>query len=150
MNHIYKVVWSKVKNCYVVVSEIARNGGKEHSRHAKKMPGGVYILPLALALNFGLPSSSQAAQAAEDTTIDLGNDGSTSYDGKGDLVIGNEETVATSDATKADKEIWYTITRKRTTRTNSIPSPSIRLPATPLPLVRRIRMPSTWPSSKPH
>lgn len=104
MNHIYKVVWSKVKNCYVVVSEIARNGGKEHSRHAKKMPGGVYILPLALALNFGLPSSSQAAQAAEDTTIDLGNDGSTSYDGKGDLVIGNEETVATSDATKADKD----------------------------------------------
>ena len=104
MNHIYKVVWSKVKNCYVVVSEIARNGGKEHSRHAKKMPGDVYILPLALALNFGLPSSSQAAEAAEDTTIDLGNDGSASYDGKGNLVIGNEETVVTSDATKADKD----------------------------------------------
>lgn len=31
MNHIYKVVWSKVKNCYVVVSEIAHNSGKEHS-----------------------------------------------------------------------------------------------------------------------
>ena len=25
MNKIYKVVWSKVKNCYVVVSEIAKN-----------------------------------------------------------------------------------------------------------------------------
>ena len=25
MNKIYKVVWSKVKNCYVVVSELAKN-----------------------------------------------------------------------------------------------------------------------------
>ena len=89
MNHIYKVVWSKVKNCYVVVSEIARNGGKEHSRHAKKMPGGVYILPLALALNFGLPSSSQAAVPA-----DLGNGAAATYDAHGNLVIGNEGTVA--------------------------------------------------------
>ena len=89
MNHIYKVVWSKVKNCYVVVSEIARNGGKEHSRHAKKMPGGVYILPLALALNFGLPSSSQTAEAA-----DLGNGAAATYDANGNLVIGNKNTVA--------------------------------------------------------
>lgn len=93
MNHIYKVVWSKVKNCYVVVSEIARNGGKEHSRHAKKMPGGVYILPLALALNFGLPSSSQTAQAADTTetkVVNLGNGGSASYDEHGNLLVGKE------------------------------------------------------------
>ena len=96
MNHIYKVVWSKVKNCYVVVSEIARSNGKEHTSHshAKKIPGGVYILPLALALNFGLPSSSQAAQAADTKTVNLGNGGSASYDGKGNLVVGNEGTVA--------------------------------------------------------
>ena len=25
MNKIYKVVWSKVKNCYIVVSELAKN-----------------------------------------------------------------------------------------------------------------------------
>lgn len=45
MNHIYKVVWSKVKNCYVVVSEIAKSNGKEHTSHshAKKIPGGGYI-----------------------------------------------------------------------------------------------------------
>ena len=93
MNHIYKVVWSKVKNCYVVVSEIARSNGKEHTSHshAKKIPGGVYILPLALALNFGLPSSSQAADTK---TVNLGNGGSASYDGKGNLVVGNEGTVA--------------------------------------------------------
>lgn len=39
MNKIYKVIWSKVKNCYVVVSEIARNHGKEHSSR-KIIPGG--------------------------------------------------------------------------------------------------------------
>ena len=29
MNHIYKVVWSKVRNCYVAVSEIAKGHGKK-------------------------------------------------------------------------------------------------------------------------
>lgn len=28
MNKIYKVIWSKVKSCYVVVSEIAGSNGK--------------------------------------------------------------------------------------------------------------------------
>ena len=28
MNKIYKVIWSKVRNCYVAVSEIARRNGK--------------------------------------------------------------------------------------------------------------------------
>ena len=94
MNHIYKVVWSKVKNCYIVVSEIAHSSGKEHSRHshAKKIPGGVYILPLALALNFGLPSSSSTAEAADTTAtkVDLGNEGSASYDSNHNLNIGNQ------------------------------------------------------------
>ena len=28
MNKIYKVIWSKVKNCYVVVSELAKSRTK--------------------------------------------------------------------------------------------------------------------------
>lgn len=28
MNQIYKVIWSRVKRCYVVVSEIAGSNGK--------------------------------------------------------------------------------------------------------------------------
>lgn len=28
MNRIYKVIWSQVKKCYVVVSEFANNRGK--------------------------------------------------------------------------------------------------------------------------
>ena len=32
MNKIYKVVWSKVKHCYVVVSEVAKANGKSGVR----------------------------------------------------------------------------------------------------------------------
>lgn len=39
MNKIYKVIYSKVRHCYVVVSEIARNQGKAHSTHTN-IPGG--------------------------------------------------------------------------------------------------------------
>lgn len=39
MNRIYKVIWSKVRNSWVVVSEIARNHGKEHASR-KSIPGG--------------------------------------------------------------------------------------------------------------
>ena len=28
MNRIYKVIWSKTRNCYVAVSEIAKRNGK--------------------------------------------------------------------------------------------------------------------------
>lgn len=34
MNKIYKVIYSKVRNCYVVVSELAKNNGKGTSRGA--------------------------------------------------------------------------------------------------------------------
>lgn len=32
MNKAYKVIWSKVKGCYVVVSELAKERGKNNSR----------------------------------------------------------------------------------------------------------------------
>jgi trimeric autotransporter adhesin len=48
MNKIYKVIYSKVRHCYVVVSEIARNQGKAHSTHTNIPGGGVCNLALAL------------------------------------------------------------------------------------------------------
>ena len=89
MNRIYKVIWSKVRNSWVVVSEIARNHGKEHSQR-KNIPGGVYALTLALALGLTWPSGAWA----EDKAVDLGNGGAAAYDGKGNLTIGNSGTVA--------------------------------------------------------
>ena len=35
MNRIYKLIWSKVKNCYVVTSELAKNHGKNCARSKK-------------------------------------------------------------------------------------------------------------------
>ena len=32
MNKIYKVIWSKVRNCYVCVSEVAKNHTKDSRR----------------------------------------------------------------------------------------------------------------------
>ncbi|WP_303225404.1 ESPR-type extended signal peptide-containing protein [uncultured Acidaminococcus sp.] len=89
MNRIYKVIWSKVRNSWVVVSEIARNHGKEHSQR-KNIPGGVYALTLALALGLTWPSGAWAA----DKTVDLGNGGAAAYDDMGNLTIGNSGTVA--------------------------------------------------------
>ena len=37
MNKIYKVIWSKTKNCYVVVSEYAKRNGKCSSSMNKKL-----------------------------------------------------------------------------------------------------------------
>lgn len=94
MNHIYKVVWSKVKNCYVVVSEIAHNSGKEHSSrtshsHRKGSQGGLYALALAIAL--GLTSPSQA------DADDPGNGTSATYDAKNNLVVGKDNDTKLTD-----------------------------------------------------
>ncbi|WP_303142410.1 autotransporter outer membrane beta-barrel domain-containing protein [uncultured Dialister sp.] len=43
MNHIYKVVWSRARNCYMAVSEIAK-GHSKSSGKAKAAKGGKMIL----------------------------------------------------------------------------------------------------------
>ena len=92
MNKIYKVIWNRVRHCYVVVSEIAKNHGKEHSTNlcvSKRL--------VALTLAIGLSLSSYAFVAAEDTTnqgTNLGNGASAYYDDKGNLTIGDAKTVA--------------------------------------------------------
>ena len=36
MNKIYRVIWSRAKHCYVVVSEMAKNRTKSHGSHVVK------------------------------------------------------------------------------------------------------------------
>ena len=38
MNKIYKVVWSKVRNAYIVVSELAKRNSKTKSQHTSRVP----------------------------------------------------------------------------------------------------------------
>jgi trimeric autotransporter adhesin len=39
MNKIFKVVWSKTKECYVVVSEVAKNNGGKKKALASVLAG---------------------------------------------------------------------------------------------------------------
>lgn len=88
MNKIYKVIYSKVRHCYVVVSEIARSQGKAHSSHTS-LAGGTCVLALTLGFLLGAPGTVQAADS-----VNLDHGASAYYDGKGNLTIGDEKTVA--------------------------------------------------------
>ena len=62
MNKIFKVVWSKVKNCYVVVSEIAKNtvSGVGKRNRVKRFSLGATLAAFALAGSFFVPNSALA------------------------------------------------------------------------------------------
>ncbi|WP_337740150.1 ESPR-type extended signal peptide-containing protein [Acidaminococcus timonensis] len=81
MNKIYKVIYSKVRHCYVVVSEIARNQGKAHSSHTS-LAEGTCVLALTLGLLLGAPGTVQA------DSVNLDHGASAYYDDKGNLTIG--------------------------------------------------------------
>ena len=66
MNKIYKVIWSKVKSCYVVVSEIAGSNGKSRrGRATKSALAGV----LTVMLGFGGIVGSEAATVNDGDTL---------------------------------------------------------------------------------
>ena len=66
MNRIYKVVWSKAKNCYTVVSEIAKRHGKGNRA---RTCAAAFLAAFALTGVMGM-SEAQAAY----TTIDIDAD----------------------------------------------------------------------------
>lgn len=74
MNNIYKVIWSKAKNCYVVASEIARSHTK--SATGSEKIGGVTrrsLLASLMALSllcggFGVATAADAVRVDESST----------------------------------------------------------------------------------
>ena len=60
MNRIYKVIWSKVKNCYIVVSEIAKSHSKPVSTKLNAGKTVAAVLAVA-ALCAGMTTSVMAA-----------------------------------------------------------------------------------------
>ena len=69
MNKVYKVIWSKVRNCYVVVSELAKRNGKCSSSLNKK------IIAAFLAAGMTLTYSVVAEAVASELTTDNRNVG---------------------------------------------------------------------------
>ena len=63
MNKVYKVIWSKVRNCYVVVSELAKRNGKNTGTIDKrrKLTAGIAMFAMALTLNLGSVGVTEAA-----------------------------------------------------------------------------------------
>ena len=84
MNKIFKIIWSKARNCYVVVSEIAHCQGKGQKR-------AVLTCSLAAALTvFTLTGGITAVQAAQNINIteeNLGAQDSSTNKGKYSTVI---------------------------------------------------------------
>lgn len=85
MNRIYQVIWSSVKNCYVVVSENASRHGKKKAAHLA--PSTTKRTMLAMSLGVAvLMGSGAAAEAAT-----------------GNKIIGGSEETVTDAAGKTDK-----------------------------------------------
>lgn len=108
MNRIYKVIWSKVRNAYVVVSELAKNHGKEKcevsTSHGSRL--GAALL-LSLVLGGGLVAGGVPAEAAAVNAGSTGNS-STSAKNNNTLAVGDNTTangagaLAVGGGTKAD------------------------------------------------
>ena len=80
MNRIYKVIWSRVKKCYVVVSEFANNRGKISGSGG--MSACTVLCALALAGSIVLPLNTVHAVIPEGTGsgMSLGNGTETGSD----------------------------------------------------------------------
>ncbi len=96
MNHIYKVIWSKVKNSYVVVSETAKRNGKSASVGSgagKKLAAALTVI----ALTMGTAGMAGAANntAGSGSGVALGSRSSASN--ASGVAIGAGATVNTTD-----------------------------------------------------
>ena len=67
MNRIYKVVWSKAKNCYTVVSEIAKRHGKGNRA---RTCAAAFLAAFALTGVMGMSEVQAAVITANHVTID--------------------------------------------------------------------------------
>lgn len=89
MNKIFKVIFSKAKGCYVVVSELAKSAGKGTS--ASHIQRG-YSLTLAAAVLSMMMGMAPVGAAAP---VRLSDNAAAAYDDdKGNLTIGDAQTVA--------------------------------------------------------
>ena len=102
MNHIYKVVWSKVRGCYVVVAEIARSNGKTHSQKVVAVLGTALISSM-LFTGGELLTAEAAPQTFGTGTTASGTDSiaagnSTKASGANSIAAGNTTTASGSES----------------------------------------------------
>ena len=111
MNKIYKVIYSKVRNCYIVVSELAKSHDSAHgtrsrsgcARKAAVLAAFVLMTSLfaapdwaqaATATNSGNPSANQAVNIEnKNNTTAQEADAYATYDSQGNLIMGKDNEV---------------------------------------------------------
>ena len=111
MNKIYKVIYSKVRNCYIVVSELAKSHDSAHgtrsrsgcARKAAVLAAFVLTTSLlavpdwaqaATATNSGNPTANQAVNIEnKNNATAQGADAYATYDSQGNLIMGKDNEV---------------------------------------------------------
>ncbi len=115
MNKIYKVIYSKVRNCYIVVSELAKSHDDGHVRRSrsgccrKAAVLAAFVLTTSLlavpdwaqaadsnaATNTGNALANQAVNIEDKTeTTAQGSDAYATYDSQGNLIVGKNNQVS--------------------------------------------------------
>ena len=125
MNKIFKVVWSKTKECYVVVSEVAKNNGGKKKVLASVLAtlaimgtGAQMGTPVQAGGNYGnsavniqpdnIPAGSQGNKVSTNSVVvGYGNDTQTGANGNGHIAYGagntatNESSLAVGNSNSA-------------------------------------------------
>mgnify|MGYP000073184480 CR=1 FL=1 len=109
MNRIYQVIWSSVKNCYVVVSENASRRGKKKAAHLAPSTTKRTMLAMSLgvAVLMGSGSAAEAAATGEHATISGGDNGTASGEyssisgGKDNVAAGENSSISGGSTNKA-------------------------------------------------
>ena len=89
MNKVYKVIWNKVKHCYVVVSEIAKSNGKSvtmKSQSGKSIAAALTVFALCLSMT-GVVS---AAENAEGTGMGVAIGSGSAAKSNSDVAVGKD------------------------------------------------------------
>ena len=96
MNKQYKVIWSKVRHCYVVVSELAKRSGKTKSVQAQSCQKMAVTLTV-LALSLGMTGIAGAANNTEGTGSGVAVGSGSSASNASGVAIGAGATVNTTN-----------------------------------------------------
>ena len=102
MNKIFKVVWSKTKECYVVVSEVAKNNGGKKKALASVLAGLAMVAATAgTPVQAGVGLGGSAVNITPDGTYNGSNQTS-----KNSVVVGYQNNAAGGPADESGKIIY--------------------------------------------
>ena len=96
MNKIFKVVWSKTKECYVVVSEVAKNNGGKKKALASVLAG---LAMVAAAAGTPVQANVNTGGSAVNISPDSYNGSNTT--GRNSVVVGYQNKTDNEDGTLA-------------------------------------------------